>query len=113
VAASSLTRRKTIEEAVASTEVEGSKLKRELSASDVVIFGVGVIVGALYSRAPARWRTAPDVASAARLTAPYARVAAPCGHPRDESAHFATSLLRLALTPARSPDPSLGCSAWT
>ena len=109
MAANSLTRRKTIEEAVASTEVE----ERELSASDVVIFGVGVIVGALYSRAPARWRTAPDVASAARLTAPYARVAAPCGHPRDESAHFATSLLRLALTPARSPDPSLGCSAWT
>jgi len=65
VAANSLTRRKTIEEAVASTEVEESKLKRELSASDVVIFGVGVIVGALYSRA--------QRAGAPRLTSPPRR----------------------------------------
>jgi APA family basic amino acid/polyamine antiporter len=46
VAASSLRRRKTIEEAMASTEVEESKLKRELGASDVVVFGIGVIIGA-------------------------------------------------------------------
>jgi len=38
--------RKTIEETMASTEVEGSRLRRDLSALDVLVLGIGVIIGA-------------------------------------------------------------------
>src|SRR5688500_4787933 len=38
--------RKTIDETLRSTEVEGSRLRRELSSFDVVVLGIGVIVGA-------------------------------------------------------------------
>ncbi|HEX6026083.1 MAG TPA: amino acid permease, partial [Solirubrobacter sp.] len=41
-----LSRRKTIEESLEATEQEGFRLKRELSALDVVVLGVGVIIGA-------------------------------------------------------------------
>jgi basic amino acid/polyamine antiporter, APA family len=46
MAAESLTRRKTIEESVAGTEEEGFRLKRELKIFDVVVFGIGIMVGA-------------------------------------------------------------------
>jgi len=46
VAVASLTRRKTIQESVAGTEEEGFRLRRELRPLDVVIFGVGVMIGA-------------------------------------------------------------------
>ena len=39
-------RRKTIEESLETTEEEGFRLKRELSALDVLVLGVGVIIGA-------------------------------------------------------------------
>jgi APA family basic amino acid/polyamine antiporter len=38
--------RKTIEETLASTEVESHKLRRELGAMDVLVLGIGVIIGA-------------------------------------------------------------------
>jgi APA family basic amino acid/polyamine antiporter len=38
--------RKTVEESLASTEIEGSQLKKELGALDIVVLGVGVIIGA-------------------------------------------------------------------
>jgi basic amino acid/polyamine antiporter, APA family len=38
--------RKTIDEAIATTDEEGFKLKRELTALDVVVLGIGVIIGA-------------------------------------------------------------------
>jgi APA family basic amino acid/polyamine antiporter len=38
--------RKTIEETLAATEVEGQRLRRELGALDVLVLGIGVIVGA-------------------------------------------------------------------
>ncbi len=38
--------RKTIEETMASTEVESHRLRRELGARDVLVLGIGVIVGA-------------------------------------------------------------------
>jgi basic amino acid/polyamine antiporter, APA family len=46
MAAESLTRRKTIDESVAGTEEEGFRLKRELKIFDVVVFGIGIMVGA-------------------------------------------------------------------
>ncbi len=46
MAAGSLTRRKTIEESVAGTEEEGFRLKRELKIFDVIVFGIGVMIGA-------------------------------------------------------------------
>lgn len=46
MAAASLTRRKSIEESIAGTEEEGFRLRRELRPTDVVIFGVGVMIGA-------------------------------------------------------------------
>jgi APA family basic amino acid/polyamine antiporter len=39
-------RRKTVDETLATTEAEGFRLRRELSALDVVVLGVGVIIGA-------------------------------------------------------------------
>jgi basic amino acid/polyamine antiporter, APA family len=44
--ASVLGPRKTIEETLQATEVEGSRLRRELGALDVLVLGIGVIVGA-------------------------------------------------------------------
>src|SRR3712207_1351338 len=38
--------RKTIEETLATTEEEGFRLRRELTAWDVTVLGIGVIVGA-------------------------------------------------------------------
>ena len=38
--------RKTVEETLQTTEVEGQRLKRELSATDVTVLGIGVIIGA-------------------------------------------------------------------
>ncbi|MBW3608085.1 MAG: amino acid permease [Actinobacteria bacterium] len=38
--------RKTVEECLETSEVEGFRLKKELGALDIVVFGVGVIVGA-------------------------------------------------------------------
>lgn len=38
--------RKTIEETLDATEVEGSRLKRDLGSLDVLVIGVGVIIGA-------------------------------------------------------------------
>ena len=38
--------RKTVEECLATSELEGFRLKKELGALDIVVFGVGVIVGA-------------------------------------------------------------------
>jgi len=46
MAAGSLTRRKTIEESVAGTDEEGFRLKRELKIFDVIVFGIGVMIGA-------------------------------------------------------------------
>jgi APA family basic amino acid/polyamine antiporter len=45
-ATSGLTRRKPVEQSIEATEAEGFQLKRELSRFDLVVFGVGVIVGA-------------------------------------------------------------------
>jgi len=39
-------RRKTIDEAIATTEEEGGRLRKELSAVDVTVLGVGVVIGA-------------------------------------------------------------------
>jgi basic amino acid/polyamine antiporter, APA family len=39
-------RRKSVDDAVAGTEEEGFKLKKELSALDVTVLGIGVIIGA-------------------------------------------------------------------
>jgi hypothetical protein len=39
-------RRKTIEESVAATREEGSQLRREPSGFDVIVFGIGVMIGA-------------------------------------------------------------------
>lgn len=39
-------RRKTVDESLATTDEEGFKLKRELSALDVTVLGIGVIIGA-------------------------------------------------------------------
>ncbi len=44
--ATALTRRKSIEDSVRGTEEEGFRLKKDLKASDVVIFGIGVMIGA-------------------------------------------------------------------
>jgi basic amino acid/polyamine antiporter, APA family len=44
--ASLLGPRKTIEETMATTEVEGSRLRRDLSGLDVLVLGIGVIIGA-------------------------------------------------------------------
>jgi len=38
--------RKTVEECLATTEIEGARLKKELGALDIVVLGVGVIIGA-------------------------------------------------------------------
>ncbi len=38
--------RKTIEESLETTEIEGSRLKKELGAIDIVVLGIGVIIGA-------------------------------------------------------------------
>ena len=38
--------RKTIEESLETTEIEGSRLKKELGALDIVVLGIGVIIGA-------------------------------------------------------------------
>jgi basic amino acid/polyamine antiporter, APA family len=38
--------RKTVDEAIATTDEEGFKLKRDLSAFDVLVLGIGVIIGA-------------------------------------------------------------------
>jgi APA family basic amino acid/polyamine antiporter len=38
--------RKTVEECLATTEIEEFRLKKELGALDIVIFGIGVIIGA-------------------------------------------------------------------
>ncbi|MDQ3937590.1 MAG: amino acid permease, partial [Chloroflexota bacterium] len=38
--------RKTVEECIETSEIEGFRLKRELGALDIVVFGVGVIIGA-------------------------------------------------------------------
>ncbi|MGH2947822.1 MAG: amino acid permease [Solirubrobacteraceae bacterium] len=38
--------RKTVEECLETTEIEGFRLKKELGALDIVIFGIGVIIGA-------------------------------------------------------------------
>ncbi len=46
VGVGSLARRKTIEESVAGTDEEGFRLKRELKIFDVIIFGIGIMVGA-------------------------------------------------------------------
>lgn len=46
MAAASLTRRKTIEESIAGTQEEGHRLRRELRPADVIIFGIGVMIGA-------------------------------------------------------------------
>ena len=37
---------KTVEETLQATEVEGQRLKRDLSAVDVTVLGIGVIIGA-------------------------------------------------------------------
>jgi basic amino acid/polyamine antiporter, APA family len=39
-------RRKTVDQAVAGTEEEGFRLRRELSALDIMVLGIGVIIGA-------------------------------------------------------------------
>ena len=44
--ASVLGPRKTIDETLQATEVEGSRLKRDLGALDVLVLGIGVIIGA-------------------------------------------------------------------
>lgn len=41
-----LRRRKTVEEALAATEEDAFSLRREVGALDLVVFGVGVIIGA-------------------------------------------------------------------
>ncbi len=38
--------RKTVEECIETSEIEGFRLKRDLGALDIVVFGVGVIIGA-------------------------------------------------------------------
>ena len=38
--------RKTVEECLETTEIEEFRLKKELGALDIVIFGIGVIIGA-------------------------------------------------------------------
>ena len=38
--------RKTVEESLETTEIEGSRLKKELGALDIVVLGIGVIIGA-------------------------------------------------------------------
>ncbi len=42
----SLVRRKTVEETLAATDREGFRLRRDLGAVDLAVFGIGVIVGA-------------------------------------------------------------------
>ena len=44
--ATTLTRRKPIDDSIQGTEEEGYRLKKDLTAKDVVIFGIGVMIGA-------------------------------------------------------------------
>ena len=39
-------RRKTVDESLAGTEEEGFQLRRELTALDITVLGIGVIIGA-------------------------------------------------------------------
>ena len=53
---SSLFRTKSVEQSIADTEEPEHRLKKNLGALDLTVFGVGVIIGAGIFVLPARWR---------------------------------------------------------
>ena len=58
--ANPLLRTKSVEQSIADTEVVGTRLKKQLTAWDLTIFGVAVVIGVISSfvlraRAPQRW----------------------------------------------------------
>ena len=77
----SLMRTKSIEQSIAETDEEGSRLKKNLNALDLTVFGIGVIIGAgiftLTGRAAADY-AGPSIALSFVLAAVCCGLAALC-----------------------------------
>ena len=73
--------RKTVEECIETSEIEGFRLKKELGALDIVVFGVGVIVGAgifVLTGVAAATEAGPGIALSFVLAAIVCALAALC-----------------------------------